>query len=210
MRWFKRMIAWSVMVVSAFVPAFAAPHVVATIPVGMAPASIAVNPQTNRIYVANYSISGGSVSVIDGSSNTVIATVAVQSPAALICYTARNQIFTYQPQGLTIIDGSTNQIISSRRMFPTGVAAAEFGAGPVAYVADQTNGQLHVENLKTKQDIVDVSVTAPTSVTTNPAANLAYTASFGALPDVPVIDTNSNTVVNTFSPPFFYRMLRLR
>ena len=38
---------------------------------------MAVNPTTNRIYVANYD--SNNVSVIDGASNTVVATVAVGS-----------------------------------------------------------------------------------------------------------------------------------
>ena len=38
---------------------------------------MAVNPNTNRIYVANYG--SNNVSVIDGASNTVVATVAVGS-----------------------------------------------------------------------------------------------------------------------------------
>ena len=36
---------------------------------------MAVNPNTNRIYVANHD--SNNVSVIDGASNTVVATVAV-------------------------------------------------------------------------------------------------------------------------------------
>ena len=40
-------------------------------------ASVAVNPNTNLIYVANYV--SDNVSVIDGASNTVVATVAVGS-----------------------------------------------------------------------------------------------------------------------------------
>ena len=42
---------------------------------GSEPEGVAVNPTTNRIYVANYD--SNNVSVIDGASNTVVATVAV-------------------------------------------------------------------------------------------------------------------------------------
>ena len=51
--------------------------VVATVAVGNNPGGVAVNPNTNRIYVANSG--SGNVSVIDGASNTVIATVAGMS-----------------------------------------------------------------------------------------------------------------------------------
>jgi YVTN family beta-propeller protein len=44
-----------------------------TLGVGARPLGVAVNPETNRIYVAN---SGDdTVSVIDGATDTVIATV---------------------------------------------------------------------------------------------------------------------------------------
>lgn len=46
-----------------------------TVPVGQTPYGVAVNPETNKIYVANYS--PGTVSVIDGSTNTVVSTLAV-------------------------------------------------------------------------------------------------------------------------------------
>ena len=51
--------------------------VVATVPVGTWPDGVAVNPTTNRIYVAN--CDSNNVSVIDGATNTVVATVPVGS-----------------------------------------------------------------------------------------------------------------------------------
>ena len=47
--------------------------VIDTIPVGINPAGVDVNPLTNRIYVGN--LNSDDVSVIDGTTNTVIATV---------------------------------------------------------------------------------------------------------------------------------------
>ena len=49
--------------------------VLATVPVGNRPQRVAVNPTTNRVYVANHS--DNTVSVLDGGANTVLATVAV-------------------------------------------------------------------------------------------------------------------------------------
>jgi YVTN family beta-propeller protein len=46
---------------------------VTTIPVGLGPVRVATNPQTNTIYVTN---SGdGTVSVINGKKNKVVATI---------------------------------------------------------------------------------------------------------------------------------------
>jgi YVTN family beta-propeller protein len=50
------------------------PRVTATITVGRFPGGVAVNPATGTVYVANR---GGTVSVINGHTNTVVATIAV-------------------------------------------------------------------------------------------------------------------------------------
>src|SRR3989442_1242493 len=50
------------------------PRVIATIPVGGFPRGIGIDFKTNRIYVANEGL-GGSLSVIDGMTNSVVATV---------------------------------------------------------------------------------------------------------------------------------------
>ena len=66
--------------VIATIPVGASPSnaVIATIPVGASPQAIGVNATTSRVYVASYE--DGTVSVMDGVSNTVIATVPVDSP----------------------------------------------------------------------------------------------------------------------------------
>jgi len=57
--------------------------VTATIAVGARPAGVATDPKTDTIYVTN--IFSGTVSVISGRTNTVVATIAVgNSPLASI------------------------------------------------------------------------------------------------------------------------------
>jgi YVTN family beta-propeller protein len=66
--------------------------VIDTIPVGINPAGVAVNPLTNRIYVGN--LNSDNVSVIDGSTNTVIATIpAGDGASAVAVNTATNAIY---------------------------------------------------------------------------------------------------------------------
>jgi YVTN family beta-propeller protein len=64
---------------SASTPATTAPDaaitVTATIPVGNTPTGIAVNQRTNTVYVTNEI--GGTVSVIDGRTDTVTTTIPV-------------------------------------------------------------------------------------------------------------------------------------
>src|SRR6516162_8956093 len=54
-----------------------------TIPVGLAPYGVAVNPDGSKVYVAN--ISSNTVSVIDTSTNTVSATIPVGPAPPQFC-----------------------------------------------------------------------------------------------------------------------------
>ena len=47
----------------------------ATVPVGVSPLDVAVNPNTNRIYVAT--ADDDAVAVMDGANNTIVATISV-------------------------------------------------------------------------------------------------------------------------------------
>src|SRR3990170_3985489 len=57
--------------------AAAAPTVISTISIGGHLTGVGVNSSTNRIYVTN--LQAGTVSVIDGATNTVISTISVGS-----------------------------------------------------------------------------------------------------------------------------------
>jgi DNA-binding beta-propeller fold protein YncE len=87
--------------------------VIATIPVGTNPSVVAINPNTNRIYVEN---SGeGTMSVIDGTSNTVLTKIAISSTAMDINKNT-NMIYSisvYGPLDVSVINGSTNQVVTT-------------------------------------------------------------------------------------------------
>jgi YVTN family beta-propeller protein len=55
-------------------------NVVATVPVGQEPYEVAVNPKRKRAYVANQLTNPGTVSVINTSSNKVVATITTGAP----------------------------------------------------------------------------------------------------------------------------------
>ncbi|HEX8249594.1 MAG TPA: hypothetical protein VF599_15560, partial [Pyrinomonadaceae bacterium] len=59
----------------------AAQESIATIPVGMNPLAVAVNPLTNKIYVANRQ--SNDVTVIDGANNSTTTIAAGVDPVAL-------------------------------------------------------------------------------------------------------------------------------
>ena len=89
-------------------------HVATPVKVGKSPVAIALNSATDTVYVANHG--GGSVSVIDGKSDAVEATVAVGSlPYAMTVDVAGNTIYISNVfnQTLTAIKGDTNQTTST-------------------------------------------------------------------------------------------------
>ncbi|MDY7965682.1 YncE family protein, partial [Bacillus thuringiensis] len=94
--------------------------VVATVPVGVAPSSVAVTPNEKFVYVANSSSS--TVSVIDTSSNTVIATVPVGFLPLGVAVTP-NSKFAYVTNAgsstVSVIDTSSNTVVAT---VPVGVA----------------------------------------------------------------------------------------
>ena len=80
-----------------------------TLPAGIGPDDIVVNPATNRIYVNN--VNGASVTVIDGASNTVITNVPVGAgPEDMRLDSATNRVYVANrnSSSVTVIDGATN------------------------------------------------------------------------------------------------------
>lgn len=105
----------------------------------------AVNPLTNKIYVANQT--GKSVSVIDGSNDTVTATVplgAGASPFAVVVNTATNVVYAVNngANTVTVINGNDNTIIGSPLALGANtnlVAAAVNPVNNTIYVANNGN-----------------------------------------------------------------------
>jgi len=104
------------------------PSVIATITTGLggrSPQGVAVDPNTNRIYVANSG--SNNVSVIDGASNTVVATVAVGSnPRGVAVNPTTNHIYVTDnfSSNVSVIDGASNTVVATVAvgMSPQGVA----------------------------------------------------------------------------------------
>jgi YVTN family beta-propeller protein len=84
-------------------------QVVANITLPSTPIGVALNPTTNLIYVTTTSPSN-SVVVIDGSSNTVKTTVPAFDPSLVAVNPTTNLIYFANEGGLSVLDGSTNEI----------------------------------------------------------------------------------------------------
>ena len=203
------------------------PTLIATVRLGSgadSPQSVAVNPSSNLVYVAN-NAANGSVSVIDGERNTAVGAVPVGSwPVDVAVNPATNLVYvanpTYVGQGVypgnpatnnvSVIDGDSNTLVATISVdsHPTGVAVNP--ATNLVYVANPayTGQDLYVGNLTTsKASVIDggsntvvgtVSLVAsqPQSVAVNPSTNRIYVANYGT-DSVSVIDGDTNTVVAT-------------
>ncbi len=102
---------WRAVQVSAVIP-------VGTIPVLNAPRAIAVNPTTNRVYVAHEDLK---VSVIDAVSNTVVSVIDVpgewsnQDQMGIAVDPVANRVYVSGETAgtVSVIDGSSNVVIDS-------------------------------------------------------------------------------------------------
>ena len=86
-----------------------AAHTSRSVKVGDDPLAIAVNSTSDRVYVLN--TTSGTVSVLDGKTDTVVATVNVGKwPYVLAANPAENKVYVSNifSNVITIIDGATN------------------------------------------------------------------------------------------------------
>jgi YVTN family beta-propeller protein len=92
------------------------PHLLDTIPVGIQPRAVSVDPATHTVYTLDLGIPTGAVSVIDGTTKAVIGTVAVGGlPAALVIDPLTHRIYVAN-QGdrtVSVIDGLTRAVIAT-------------------------------------------------------------------------------------------------
>ena len=178
--------------------------VIATIPVGINPAGVDVNPLTDRIYVANRL--SDTVSVIDGVINTVIATVPVGDEAGDAGVNiATNAIYTANfnsldsTEDVTVISGLTNTVIATI-IIPGLNLATGIGANPLTnriYVANFNFDTVSVIDGATNIVITNIPVQVnPFRVGINPDTNRIYVSNFTSN-TVSVIDGVTNLVIAT-------------
>ena len=158
--------------------------VIGTIPVGSAPIGIAVSPNANRVYVNNYG--SNDVSVIDGQTDTVTATIPVGARPYWGVGISRSTGYVYVvnngSNSVSVIDPDTSSVINT---ITSGVGSTPEGlafntrknllyvphsANQVSVISDQTAGgsvvgtiwtnpynHLMVVNEKTQRGYVSLS-----------------------------------------------------
>ena len=170
----------------------------ATIPVGSVPIGVAVDATSNKIYVANSG--SNNISVIDGASNSVVATVTdpnAVSPGAVAVNATTNTIYVANSQSnnLTVIDGTTNTV----------TATIPVGTSPSGVAVDSQTNFIYVANFGNSQGgnpgnvtvidgatnatstLADPNAKNPVAVAVNSTTNKIYVANSGSN-NVTVID----------------------
>jgi len=194
------------------------------IPAGSGPCGVDVNPITNRIYVGNFSWGWGSVSVIDGVTNTEIDTDSNPEngitripvgdrPHEVAVNTVTNRIYVanWGSDDVSVIDGATNAVATT----------VPVRSGPCGVGVNPTTNRIYVSNTGRVSQGNDVSVingdtdteidtdgnpangitripvgTEPQGVAVDPTTDRVYTANRGSN-NVSVIDGGGNTVIAT-------------
>ena len=171
------------------------------ITVGKNPDFVAVNSATNTIYSSNSS--AGTVSVVDGATNTRTATIPVAGfPQGIAANSATNQVYVALFNGLdskvAVIDGGTNTLVTSISV-PGAVYVAVDAATNRIYASDSDN-TVRVIDGASNTVIAEILFDAVLEeLAVDATRNLVYVAVAGQPPTVAVIDGTTNAVVNTFT-----------
>jgi len=152
--------------------------IVATIPVGINPNDIAIDPVTGKAYVTNGNSLSKSVSVIDTSTNTVIKTIPMPNePKGVVIAGGRayvSNIGVNFPIGtVEVIDIPSDLIIAS---IPVGRDTVGIAAvSGFVFVANQSSNTVSVIDAASNAVIGTLTVGVnPTGVAVDPATNKVY------------------------------------
>jgi YVTN family beta-propeller protein len=161
---------------------------------------VAVNPATNKIYVANqYS---GNVTVIDGATSTTSTVSVGSNPVSVAVNTVTNKIYVANNGGnVTLIDGATN----STTTLAAGMGPSSVAVNPITnkiYVANNTSNNVTVIDGATNTSVNVATGAKPMSVAVNQTTNKIYVTNLSSA-NVTVIDgaTNTTSTVGAGSSP---------
>jgi YVTN family beta-propeller protein len=172
----------------------------ATVPVGSYPVAIAVNAQTNKIYVANSS--DKSVTVIDGTDNSTTTISVGYGPQAIAVNAVTNKIYVADGDEVTVIDGATNSTTSISLSFKATPDSQLDGLWGIAvnqltnmiYAVDYWADTIVINGSDHSYSIISGAISGSAnypSVYVNPVTNQIYTiydAQGGSYGNVSIID----------------------
>lgn len=162
------------------------------------PWGVAVNPNTDTVYVVHGGESG-SLSVIDGSSLNLIATVPIAGTndgASVAVNTVTDRIYvTGVAAGVTVISGANNAVLATIAVESEPTAVAVNSQTNTIYVADGASNSVSVINGTTNEVNFTIAVgNNPDGIAVNPEDGEVYVSdSFSG--DVAIISGTSDVQV---------------
>ncbi|MEW6735516.1 MAG: YncE family protein [Acidobacteriota bacterium] len=186
--------------------------VVTTIPVGSIPVEVAVSPNGTRAYVSNTGSS--TVSVINTSSNTVIANISVAGGGlqgiAVSPDNSRVYVVSSNSNSVAVINTTSLTVVGTITVGPSPIGVTFNASGTLAYVTNFSGPSVSVINVSSSSVIATITVTeGPRGVLAidtliGPRVYVANAGSFNS--EITVIDPVTNTVLTTIATtggPFF-------
>ncbi len=174
-------------------------RVIKTIPVGINPRWVAVNPVTNKVFVANEG--DNSVSVIDGNTFDT-STVPVWTPNFVLVNPQTNKIYVSTDgtlPAIAVIDGSTLTVSSLFTGENIGFGPKPMALNPVTnkiYAVTTRNNLVVIDGAT--ESITEIPVggdSLPGCVAVNPVTNKVYVTIQGHESVVIVVDGTSNAII---------------
>lgn len=171
------------------------------------PYAIAVNPQTDMIYIANIGLN--TVSVVNGLTNTIITTIKVGAlPHALAVNSITNTIYVAGDSGaVSVINGATNTVTTTINVKANGdfVAMAVNPNTNTIYVVDYYNESVDVINGFTNTVTAAISLPlnySPAGIALDANTNMIYVSAVYLNWEIFVINGATNSVTKTIVGDF--------
>lgn len=186
------------------------PKILTGFPVAQNPAGITINPNTNKLYIANSYTN--TISVIDSVTSQVLKTIKVGNyPTALLLDPILNLIYVLNVDSgsVSVIEGSNDKLIKT---IPVGPSPTSISINPYShktYVADGSNYDVYViDSLNNNSDITQIKTGGGIrdlgiGIAVNELTNNIYVAN-PATNNITVINGDTNRIVKNISIPAEY------
>jgi YVTN family beta-propeller protein len=169
-----------------------------TISVENFPYAIDSNILNNRVYVTNRG--SNSVSVIDGSTNSILYNISVEkSPVGIAVNPSASWIYVtnLDSRSISVIDGITNTVDKTIRLGPEGIPYG-IAVNPLTnrvYVTDIGSNSVHVIDGVTNEVISSIQVgSKPVNIAVSVRSNILYVSNLDSN-DISVIDGSTDQLV---------------
>jgi YVTN family beta-propeller protein len=179
--------------------------VVATVPLSAsakALSGVAVNPVTDRVYVGTLNFVPDSITVLDGSSLAVVASIPVDDrPIGIAVNPATNKIYVanLNASTVTVIDGATNTVLKTLRGASNPLAVGVNPTTNRVYVTNRASNTVWVLDGATDAVVATIPFPAgsePGFVDVDPGSGNVYVSNLSGS-SVSIVDGATNAVATT-------------